>query len=41
MGSFEFDYAYICNVLRLIRPILITATIITCGFVAYGAVKEL
>ncbi|WP_281385056.1 hypothetical protein [Neisseria musculi] len=25
----------------MIRPILITATIITCGFVAYGAVKEL
>ncbi len=41
LGSFEFDYGHICGVLRLIRPILIIGTIITCGFVAYGAIKEL
>lgn len=41
LGSFEFDYGYICGVLRLIRPILIIGTIITCSFVAYGAIKEL
>uniref|UniRef100_A0AAU8B0Y8 Tspb protein n=1 Tax=Dulem virus 50 TaxID=3145761 RepID=A0AAU8B0Y8_9VIRU len=41
LGSFEIPYSYICNVARLLRPILILATIIGCSFFAYNAVKEL
>lgn len=41
LGTFEIPYQYLCDVARLIRPILILSTIIGCGFFAYSAVREL
>ncbi|QEY25502.1 virulence factor TspB C-terminal domain-related protein [Neisseria zalophi] len=41
LGSFEMGYDYICSFLRMIRPIVILGTIITCSMIAYSAVKEL
>lgn len=41
LGSFDFGYDELCNVLRMLRPILIICTVITCSFFAYNAAKEL
>ena len=41
LGSFELGYDELCNVLRMLRPILIICTVITCSFFAYNATKEL
>lgn len=41
LGEFQIDYEYFCNIARLLRPILILGTMITCSFVAWSAVKEL
>ena len=41
LGSFDFDYSYVCRVAETIRPIVILGTIIICSWMAYSAVKEL
>lgn len=41
LGSIDFSYDGLCNVLRLLRPILILGTVLVGGFFAYNAVKEL
>ena len=41
LGSFDFDYTYVCRVAETIRPIVILGTIIICSWMAYSAVKEL
>ena len=41
LGTIDFNYDEACRILRLLRPIIILATIITCSMMAYAAVKEL
>lgn len=41
LGSFDFDYSYVCRVAETVRPIVILGTIIICSWMAYSAVKEL
>ena len=41
LGRFEISYDFLCKVARLIRPIAILGTMITCSFTAYAAIKEL
>ncbi|PSJ79892.1 virulence factor TspB C-terminal domain-related protein [Neisseria iguanae] len=41
LGTFEFSYEYICSVARLIRPILIMGTMITCGYMIYATMRDL
>ena len=41
LGTIDFNYDEACRILRLLRPIIIIATIITCSMMAYAAVKEL
>lgn len=41
LGTIDFNYDEACRILRLIRPIIILATMITCSMMAYAAVKEL
>lgn len=41
LGTFSVDYGMLCYTARLLRPILILGTMITCAFFAYAAVKEL
>lgn len=41
LGTFEMSYENVCYIASKIRPILILVTIISCGWAAYAAVKEL
>ena len=41
LGTIDFNYDEACRILRLLRPIIILATMITCSMMAYAAVKEL
>jgi putative integumentary mucin A.1 len=41
LGSFDFDYSYVCRVAETVRPIVILGTIIICSWMAYSAIKEL
>lgn len=41
LGTIDFNYDEACRILRLLRPIIIIATMITCSMMAYAAVKEL
>lgn len=41
LGTFEMSYENVCYMASKIRPILILVTIISCGWAAYAAVKEL
>ena len=41
LGTIDVNYDEACRILRLLRPIIILATIITCSMMAYAAVKEL
>ena len=41
LGNFEMSYENVCYIASKIRPILILVTIISCGWAAYAAVKEL
>lgn len=41
LGTIDFNYDEACRILRLLRPIIILATMITCSMMAYSAVKEL
>lgn len=41
LGSLDFDYDGLCNVLRMLRPIMILGTVIVCGFFVYNAAKDL
>lgn len=41
LGTIDFNYDEACRILRLLRPIIILATIISCSMMAYAAVKEL
>lgn len=41
LGTIDFNYDEACRILRLLRPIIILATMITCSMIAYAAVKEL
>lgn len=41
LGKFEISYDFLCKVARLIRPIAILGTMISCSFTAFAAIKEL
>lgn len=41
LGTIDVNYDEACRILRLLRPIIILATMITCSMMAYAAVKEL
>ena len=41
LGTFEMSYENVCYIASKIRPILILVTIISCGWAAHAAVKEL
>lgn len=41
LGKFEISYDFLCKVARLIRPIAILVTMISCSFTAFAAIKEL
>ncbi|ASP18092.1 hypothetical protein CGZ77_10315 [Neisseria sp. KEM232] len=41
LGKFEISYDFLCKVARLIRPIAILGTMISCSFTAFAAIREL
>lgn len=41
LGTIDVNYDEACRILRLLRPIIILTTMITCSMMAYAAVKEL
>lgn len=41
LGKFQVEYDFLCKVARLIRPIVILGTIISCSFTAFAAIREL
>ena len=41
LGKFQVEYDFLCKVARLIRPIVILGTMISCSFTAFAAIREL
>lgn len=41
LGKFQVEYDFLCKVARLIRPIVILGTMISCSFTAFSAIREL
>lgn len=41
LGQFQIEYDFLCKVARMVRPILVLGTIISCAFFVHSAVKEL